>query len=139
MPAKPKSRAKARRPAKRSPATKKRRAAAKKPAPRSRSRIKSVIAVANLQPPKPYEFYVRAIVTVPTPGYRAHLKPAVPQGINPRILILDVVLEKLPGIWPQVETDIEAAYRDNNYQGDYRQVTVRYENESKTVDVQIVV
>jgi hypothetical protein len=139
MAAKPKSRTKARRPAKRRPAPKKRSAAPKKRAARPRSRIKSVIAVANLQPPRPYEFYVRAIVTVPSPGYRAHLKPAVPPGINPRILILDVVLEKLPGIWPQVLTDIEAAYRDNNYQGDYRQVTVRYETEGKTVDVQIVV
>jgi hypothetical protein len=111
---------------------------AKKAAP-PRSRIKSVVAVANLMPPGPFHLHVRARVEVPTPGYRAHLKVAVPQGINPAILILDVVTTKLPGIWPQHVTDIDANYDDNRYTGHYKQVTVRYGRDSKTVNVQIVV
>lgn len=102
-------------------------------------RIKSVTAVANLMPPGPFHFYVRAKVEVPTPGYTASLKKAVPQGINPAILILDVVTKKKPGIWPQVITVVDANYDDKNYKGKYKQVTVRYGSQSKTVNVQIVV
>ena len=102
-------------------------------------RIISVSAVANLQPPGPHHFYVRAKVQVPTPGYTASLKKAVPQGINPAILILDVVTKKKPGIWPQVITVVDANYDDKNYKGKYKQVTVRYGSQSKTVNVQIVV
>jgi hypothetical protein len=111
---------------------------AKKTAP-PRNRIKSVVAVANLMPPGPFHLHVRARIQVPTPGYRAHLKVAVPQGINPAILILDVVITKLPGIWPQVVTDIDANYDDNHYTGHYKQVTVRYGRDTKTANVQIVV
>lgn len=102
-------------------------------------RIKKVVAVANLQPPGPFHFYVRAIVEVPTPGYTASLKKAVPQGINPAILLLNVVTKKKPGIWPQIVTDVEANYDDHKYRGKYKQVTVLYGNQSKTVKVQIVV
>jgi hypothetical protein len=112
---------------------------AKRAAPPSRNRIKSVVAVANLQPPGPFHFYVRARIEVPTPGYRAHLKKAVPQGTNPTILILEVVLTKLPGIWPPRVTEIDANYDDNHYTGDFKQVTVRYGRDTKTVKVQIVV
>jgi hypothetical protein len=118
-------------------AAKKTRSVKKTAAPRNR--IKSVVAVANLQPPGPHHLHVRARVEVPTPGYRAHLKVAVPQGINPAILILDVVITKLPGIWPQHVTDIDANYDDNHYAGHYKQVTVRYGRDTKTANVQIVV
>jgi hypothetical protein len=111
----------------------------KRAVPPSRNRIKSVVAVANLQPPGPHHLHVRARIEVPTPGYRAHLKKAVPQGTNPTILILDVVLTKLPGIWPQHVTEIDANYDDNHYTGDFKQVTVRYGRDTKTVKVQIVV
>jgi hypothetical protein len=102
-------------------------------------RIKSVIAIANEMPPGPHRLHVRAIVEVPTPGYTAKLVKAVPQGINPAILLLKVVTTKLPGIWPQVVVDTLAAYDDNKYKGNYKQVTVLYGNQSKTVRVQIVV
>ena len=126
--------------------SKKRATASKKTAARKSAksaigpnRIKSVIAVANLQPPGPHHFYVRARVQVPTPGYHAYLKKAVPQGINPAILILDVVVTPLPGIWPQHVADVDANYDDRNYTGDFKEVTVRYGTDTKTVKVQIVV
>lgn len=101
--------------------------------------IKSVLAVANMQPPGPFSLYVRAKISVPTPGYRAYLKKAVPQGINPKILILDVVLEKLLGIWPQRVTDIDATYDEKPYHGAFTDVTVRYKTASKTQKIMIVV
>jgi hypothetical protein len=128
--------------AKKAKAKSKKKVAKKTPAKKAaapRNRIKSVIAIANLQPPGPHHLHVRARVEVPTPGYRAHLKVAVPQGINPAILILDVVTTPLPGIWPQHVADIDANYDDNRYTGHYKQVTVRYGRDSKTVNVQIVV
>lgn len=132
--------------AKKSKAKAKSKRAAKKTTPRKRAksaigpnRIKSLIAVANLQPPGPHHLHVRARVQVPTPGYRAYLKKAVPQGINPAILILDVVVTPLPGIWPQHVADIDANYDDDHYTGDYKEVTARYGTDTKTVKVQIVV
>ena len=102
-------------------------------------KIKKVVAIANLQPPGPAHFYVVATVQVPSPGYTASLKKAVPQGINPAILLLNVVTKRKLGIWPPVVTDVDARYDDRNYKGKYKQVTVLYGRESTTARVQIVV
>jgi len=111
-----------------------------KPAPNNAGlRIVSVEATADLMPPGPFHFRVHARIEAPTPGYTAFLQKAVPQGINPAILILDVVLVKKSGIFPDVVTEIDADYQDKNYKGKYSQVTVRYGKVSKTVKVQIVV
>jgi len=99
--------------------------------------IVSVEATANLMPPNP-SFRVHARIEAPTPGFTAFLTKAVPQGINPAILILDVVLAKRPGTVIQVVTEIDADYEDKNYKGRYRQVTVRYGKVSKTAKVEIV-
>lgn len=109
--------------------------APKKPA---KNPIKSLKAIANLQPPGPFELRVKAKVTVDNPGQRARLEPTVPQGINPRILLLDVIVDQLPGIWPQVQTDTDAIYTDPDYDGDFSKVTVLYGNASRSEDVQIV-
>jgi hypothetical protein len=102
-------------------------------------KIKKVIAIENRQPLGPPSFYVIATVQVPSPGYTANLKKAVPQGINPTILILKVATKKKAGIWPPVVTDVEARYDIKNYKGKFKQVTVLYGKQSKTVKVQIVV
>jgi hypothetical protein len=101
--------------------------------------IVSVEATADLMPPGPFHFRVHARIEAPTPGFTAFLTKAVPQGINPAILILDVVLIKKPGTVIQVVTEIDADYEDKNYKGKYSQVTVRYGKVSKTAKVQIVV
>jgi len=101
--------------------------------------IVSVSATANLMPPGPFHFYVRSRIQAPTPGYTAYLQKAVPQGINPRILILDVVLVPKPGTFPDVVTEIGAGYDDRNYKGNYTDVTVRYGSVIKSAKVQIVV
>jgi hypothetical protein len=111
-----------------------------KPAPNdARLGIVSVDATANLMPPGPFRFRVHARIEVPTPGFTAFLQKAAPQGKNPAILILDVVLAEKPGTVIQVVTGIDAGYEDNNYKGRYTQVTVRYGKVSKTAMVEIVV
>ena len=64
----------------------------------------------NLMPPPPNDFHVIGDVLVPNPGVMALLTPKEPQGINPTILLLDLVLIQRPGFWPQVMTWIEAGY-----------------------------
>lgn len=102
-------------------------------------RIKSILAIANLQPPLPGQLFVRARVSVPNPGCTASLKRAVPQGINPAILILDVVVKQRPGIWPQHVVDVDAEFVDRRYTGKFTYVTIRFGKESKTKKIEIVV
>ena len=56
----------------------------------------------NTMPPKPDEFLVVGEVQVPNPGVDVVLVPRNPQGINPKILLLDIHLHQRPGIWPQL-------------------------------------
>jgi hypothetical protein len=49
--------------------------------------------------------HVAGVVFTPTPGYAVSLKASSPQGINPRELLIDVVVKELPGsTWPQMIT-----------------------------------
>lgn len=56
----------------------------------------------DLMPPRPNFFYVTGEVYVANPGVDPLLTPTEPQGINPRILLIDLYLCQRPGIWPQV-------------------------------------
>jgi len=102
-------------------------------------KIKKVIAIENRQPLGPPSFYAIATVEVPSPGYTATLKKAVPQGINPTILLLRATAKKKPGIWPPVITAVNARFDIKNYKGKYKKVTVLYGTQSKTANVQLVV
>jgi hypothetical protein len=102
-------------------------------------KIKKVIAIEDLQPPGPPSFYVVATVQVPSPGYTATLKKAVPQGIIPTILILNVVTKKKPGVWPPKITDVDARYDIKNYKGKFKQVNVFYGKEKRIAKVETVV
>ena len=64
----------------------------------------------DTMPPKPDNLHVVGSVLVPNPGVYAVLCKAVPQGINPAILILNLHLIQKPGIWPQVMTWAQARY-----------------------------
>jgi hypothetical protein len=61
-------------------------------------------------PPKPDELHVIGEVKVANPGIYAVLRKTVPQGFNPRILLLDLLLIQKPGIWPQQVTCIAVRY-----------------------------
>jgi hypothetical protein len=61
------------------------------------------------------------------PGLVAILKPAAPQGINPKILLLELNIGQLPGVWPAVLVPIPACYTQAPYKkGQYESVQVRY-------------
>ena len=64
----------------------------------------------NLMPPPPNDFHVVGQVLVSNPGVTAILTPKEPQGINPTILLLDLILVQQPGYWPQVMTWMETRY-----------------------------
>jgi len=75
--------------------------------------------------------FVRGVVKTPTPGYKVSIEPTSPQGINPKILMLDVKLTKLPGIWPQVVTSMPVAYEQANH--DYTTVHINEPNGQSSI------
>ncbi|MBZ9959316.1 hypothetical protein [Mesorhizobium sp. BR1-1-14] len=83
-------------------------------------------AIADLRPPPPGSLFVRGSVSVPNPGCLGTIAPAVPQEGNPGQLVLDLRLSQQPGMWPQVVTQIEVAYRDGNYSGMHDTVAIRF-------------
>ncbi|MHB9363552.1 hypothetical protein [Mesorhizobium sp. LNJC403B00] len=64
----------------------------------------------NTMPPKPDDLHVIGEVYVGNPGVEAFLVVREPQGINPKILLLDLHLVQRPGMWPQMMTWIQARY-----------------------------
>jgi hypothetical protein len=64
-------------------------------------------------------------VRVGNPGIEAVLHYAVPQGINPKILVLDLSLKQRPGVWPAVETWDSTKYVRISKPGQYDQVEIR--------------
>lgn len=68
---------------------------------------------------------VSASVMVRTSGYKAHLRPSQPQGINPDILLLELEVQPPTGIVFEVISTISAFYVDSPYQGSHTDVTVR--------------
>ena len=83
----------------------------------------------NLMPPKPDSFHVTGWVEVPNPGVEPYLLYKSPQGPNPSIIFLDLILVQLPGVWPQIlvwkqvrydeipsyrNYDLAEIYSDNN-------------------------
>jgi hypothetical protein len=90
-------------------------------------------AVADLMPPGPFSLRVTGKVKG-NAGQTVKLAPANPQGINPDILILELTIEGR-GAQP---ADLDGEYKDADYKGKYKQVTIRYGSETVTVDVEIV-
>jgi hypothetical protein len=61
------------------------------------------------------------------PGLVAVLKPTMPQGFNPKILMLELTLATLPGMWATVLSPIPTCYVQAPYKkGQYEAVQVRY-------------
>lgn len=79
----------------------------------------------NRMPPGPASFHVTGTVLLPHPGYDVRLTKAGPQGINPRELLLDLVVQERPGFWPQVVTPTSVRYDEAPADFDYTGVLVR--------------
>lgn len=69
-------------------------------------------AVHNFMPPGPARLWVAGKCTFPTPGYKVTLKRAVPQGINPKILLLEKVVTRPTGPEPDVVTTIDVRFEE---------------------------
>lgn len=59
----------------------------------------------------------------PTTVYSVELRPAVPQGCNPSIYILEKIVHPPEGEVAQVETEVQIHYRDATF-GEYTSVTI---------------
>ena len=76
----------------------------------------------NLMPPRPDDFHIVGMVDLPNPGVVAELVERVPQGINPSILLLNLILFQRPGMWIQVVTPRQVKF--DKYNATYRDVQV---------------
>lgn len=76
----------------------------------------------DLMPPKPDAFHVVGEVQVGNPGVEVLLVPRTPQGINPQILLMDLLLIQRPGIWPQLV--VWKSVRYDKVNSTYRQVQI---------------
>jgi len=56
----------------------------------------------DLMPPTPDHLLVTGEVLVANPGVQPMLVVHEPQGINQRVLMLDLLLCQQPGMWPQI-------------------------------------
>ncbi len=75
-------------------------------------RCHSWYAGLDPQPPGPPVLRVTGTCDFPTAGYEVSLRRHEPQGINPRDLLLDLVVRPPEGPVPQVITRIEARYEE---------------------------
>jgi hypothetical protein len=94
-------------------------------------------AVQNSEPPLPSRLRVTGRCTFPTPGYKVTLKESVPQGINPRILLLTKTVTPPKGPVPQVLQTILVGFEKKNVKTEYTHVTIL--PEGKTIKVKHVV
>jgi hypothetical protein len=69
-------------------------------------------AVHDFMPPTPGRLKVRGECLFPTSGYKVLLKKRQPQGINPKILILDKTVTPPTGHVAQHPTTEHATYDD---------------------------
>ncbi len=56
---------------------------------------------------------VNGHITFPTPGYKVQLKKKVPQGINPKILLLEKTVEAPTGIEPDHVVTIPVSFEEH--------------------------
>jgi hypothetical protein len=81
-------------------------------------------AVQDSMPPGPPRLRVTGKCTFPTPGYKVTLKEAVPQGKNPRILLLRKTVTPPTGFQLQVLQTIPVSFEKKNATTKYTSVTI---------------
>jgi hypothetical protein len=90
----------------------------------------------DFMPVSPPTLHVKGLVTCPTTGYTAHLKVHVPQGTNPAIYLLDLVVVPPAAdvIVEETVTDVDVRYDEDTTES-YTHVTIL--PEGVTVEVHI--
>lgn len=97
-------------------------------------------AVQNRQPPTPHSIRVSGKPCMPSANYEPVLTRAVPQGINPRVLLLDLTAADTGGVGADVLRRAPVTYEETSNQ-EYDQVQIRSHvntEHSATIDVQIL-
>jgi hypothetical protein len=88
----------------------------------------------DFMPGKPPTLYVTGQCTFPTPGYTVTLRRAVPQGINPAILLLEKVVTAPTGVVPQVVTTLDVRFEEQTNER-YTEVTINPDGVTVTVEI----
>ena len=76
------------------------------------------------RPPAPFVLEVVGKCKFPTAGYSVELRRHEPQGINPKDLLLDLVVHEPTGPVAQVVTEVEARYEEETDSEYYETVTI---------------
>jgi hypothetical protein len=102
--------------------------------PASQGKCRDWRAVQDSRPPLTPRLRLTGKCTFPTPGYKVTLKESVPQGINPRILLLTKTVTPPKGIQPQVLQTILVGFEKNNATTQYDSITILPEVETVKVE-----
>lgn len=92
-------------------------------------------AILDTMPPAPLKLYVTGKCSFPTHGYKVTLKEAVPQGINPLILILRKLVKPPTGIVIQTPQIVTVEFKKKTKKK-YTNVTILPDN--VTIKVKVV-
>jgi hypothetical protein len=99
-------------------------------------------AIEDRMPPGPPRLRVVGKLLAPTTGFKATLEPTVPQGINPRILMLDLLVTPPSGVEPQVITPLSVRFEKEVKQGEHTSGHIRADgtllSKDEQIEVQIV-
>jgi hypothetical protein len=92
----------------------------------------------NKKLPNPDEFQVHGTVELPNPLWTAKLIATIPQGLNPEILMLDIVLSRKNGpiVGPQVVVQQNVQYERTMNDCPYKKVHVFY-NKQLIADIPV--
>jgi hypothetical protein len=91
----------------------------------------------DAMPGSPPRLIVTGEIEVPTTGWKVGMSRQVPQGVNPKILLLKVHADPPEGPAGQIVLKLPLRYEELAAPGQFTQVTILYENESVTVDVTV--
>lgn len=92
-------------------------------------------AWCDTMPPGPPRLHVRGKVEFTTGGYKAELVRAEPQGINPAILLLDLMITAPTDDVVTQPIDVQEVCYDEEADGCYQQVQIRPDD--ITLDVEV--
>ena len=104
------------------------------PVPDGATNCRDWSAVHDHQPPGPPVLRVHGTCTFETAGFSVELRRVVPQGINPKDLMLERVVTPPTGVVAQVVTDVEVDYSEETTAG-FDTVTIQPEGLSIAVQV----
>ncbi|HMO30792.1 hypothetical protein [Enterovirga sp.] len=98
----------------------------------------TIEAWISKRPGSPVTLFVTGELEVPTGGWKTKSTAASPQGINPKIIIVDVEAIRPTGIVNQMISRVPFRYEESPPKEDYTNATVRHDGQEHTVEVVIL-